>query len=118
MFGGLSGSFLNLAFLQSFLLVTSPALLDEKFRGKFEVSPKDVGLIRARLENCALVIKLDIALDIVKDDPDDNRMLECAVTGEAYYVVSGDRHLLKLGEYKGISVLIVRQFMDTIEAEF
>jgi putative PIN family toxin of toxin-antitoxin system len=44
MFGGLPGSFLDLVLLQSVLLVTSPALLDEldeKLRLKFEVPSKD-----------------------------------------------------------------------------
>jgi len=118
MFGGLPGSFLDLVFLRSFLLVISPALLDEKLRGKFEVSPNYTELIRARLENCALVVRPDIALNVVHDDPDDNRVLECAVTGEANYVVSGDRHLLKLVEYNRMPILTVRQFMDAIEAEF
>jgi predicted nucleic acid-binding protein len=46
MFGGLPGYFLDLAFLQSFALVTSSPLLDEldeKLRGKFGVSPQGCG---------------------------------------------------------------------------
>jgi uncharacterized protein len=58
----------------------------------------------------------DIALEVVRDDPDDNRVLECAVTGRADYVVSGDRHLLRIGAYEGIPILTVRQFMDAVEA--
>jgi len=51
----------------------------------------------------------------VKSDPDDNRVLECAVAGRADYIVSGDKHLRGLGSYDGIRILTVRQFMDTIE---
>jgi putative PIN family toxin of toxin-antitoxin system len=119
MFGGLPGSFLDLAFLRSFVLVTSPTLLDEldeKLRRKFEVSPEDAGLIRARLENCALVVTPGIVLEVIKDDPDDDRVLECAVAGEAEYIVSGDKHLLRLGSYQGISIVTARDFMDAIEA--
>lgn len=119
MFGGLPASFLNLAFLQSFVLVTSPTLLDEldeKLRGKFEVSPEDADSIRARLESCALLVAPRIALEVIKKDPDDDRVLECAVAGEADYVVSGDRHLLKLAFYEGTPIMTVRRFMDAIEA--
>jgi predicted nucleic acid-binding protein len=53
---------------------------------------------------------------VVREDPDDDRVLECAVAGEADYMVSGDRHLLKLGSYGGIPILTVRQFMDAVKA--
>jgi uncharacterized protein len=55
-------------------------------------------------------------LDVIEDDPDDNRVLECALAGEADYMVSGDRHLLKFGSYERIPILTVRQFMDAVEA--
>jgi len=55
------------------------------------------------------------SLAIIKDDPDDDRVLECAVAGHADYIVSGDRHLLKLGSYDSIPILTVRQFLDTIQ---
>jgi uncharacterized protein len=119
MFGGLPGSFLDLAFLPSFLLLTSPALLhqlDERLRLRFGLSPKDADLVRARLQSSALVVKPAMILDVIKDDPDDNRVLECALAGEADYMVSGDRHLLKFGSYEGIPILTVRQFMDAVEA--
>ena len=119
MFGGLPGSFLDLAFLRSFLLLTSPALLDEldeKLRLRFGLSPEDADLVRARLQSSALVVKPAMILDVIKDDPDDNRVLECALAGEADYMVSGDRHLLKFGSYEGIPILTVRQFMDAVEA--
>jgi putative PIN family toxin of toxin-antitoxin system len=96
MFGGLPGSFLDLALLESFTLVTSVALLDEKLRKKFELSPEDADLIRARLEKTAEVVNPEVSLSVISDDPDDDRVLECAVTGRVDYVVSGDRHLLRL----------------------
>jgi putative PIN family toxin of toxin-antitoxin system len=118
MFGGLPGTFLDLALLQSFLLVTSPALLDEldeKLRLKFGLSPNDADLVRAQLQSSAVVVKPTVILAVIKDDPDDNRVLECAAAGEANYIVSGDRHLLQLRSYEGIPILTVRHFMDAVE---
>ena len=117
MFGGLPGSFLDLALLGAVELVTSPVLLDEldeKLRSKFEVDLSDADAIRAKLESCALVVMPGITVEAIAEDPDDNRVLECAMAGDAAYIVSGDRHLLKLGSYKGISILTVRQFMDAL----
>jgi putative PIN family toxin of toxin-antitoxin system len=117
MFGGLPGSLLDLGLLQAFTLVISPPLLDEledKLRVKFKVTPADAAAIRARLEATAEVVVPRVALDVIKDDPDDNRVLECAVAGAANYIVSGDRHLLKLRAYEGLPILTVRQFLSEI----
>lgn len=116
MFGGLPGKFLDFALRGKFTLVTSIALLDEldeKLRGKFAVSERDALAIRLKLEDSASVVHPDFELDVVPDDPDDNRVLECAVAGKAEFIVSGDRHLLRIGSYEGIAILTVRQFMET-----
>ena len=44
----------------------------------------------------------------------DNRILECAVTGHADVIVTGDRAMLKLKKYSGIRILSLRQFLDEI----
>jgi len=119
MFGGLPGRFLDLALLRYFTLLTSNVLLnelDEKLRGKFDLSSSDADFVRRRLEDSALIIEPHISISVVIDDPDDNRVLECAIAGYAGYVVSGDRHLLKLGSHDGIAILSVRQFMDAAVA--
>jgi len=120
MFGGLPGSLLDLALLQSFLLVVSPALLDEldeKLREKFEVAAEDAAIILEKVESVAEIVRPDMFLRVITDDPDDNRVLECAVKGMADYIVTGDRHLLKLSSYDAISIVTVRQFLDEAELE-
>lgn len=115
MFDGLPGVFLELALSRAFTLVSSSALLielDEKLRGKFGVSDSDARLIRSRLESIAELAEPHFTLQVVTDDPDDDRVLECAVAGKADFVVSGDRHLLRLGTYEGISIVTVRQFLS------
>jgi predicted nucleic acid-binding protein len=52
-------------------------------------------------------------LDAVPGDPDDNRVLECALAGAADFIVSGDKHLLRLGSHAGIAIITVRQFLQT-----
>ena len=53
-------------------------------------------------------------LQIVDKDPDDNKFIECAVALNATYVVSGDKSLLGVGGYMGISIVTPRHFMDAI----
>ena len=45
-------------------------------------------------------------------DPDDNRILECALDAHAAVIVTGDGHLLKLHPYRGILILTPKQFLE------
>ena len=50
-------------------------------------------------------------------DPDDEMLLECALTAEAEFIVSGDkRHLLALREFRGISIVSCATFLNLIES--
>ena len=51
----------------------------------------------------------------VKDDPDDNKFLACAVDGGADFVVSEDKDLHRIGEYKEIKILNKQQFLALLE---
>lgn len=46
------------------------------------------------------------------EDPDDNKFIECAIAANGKIIVSGDRHLLNISGFKGISVLKPREFLD------
>ena len=50
-------------------------------------------------------------LFVVKDDPDDDKFIECAVKLEADFVVTGDRALEAIKEYKGIKILSPYKFL-------
>jgi putative PIN family toxin of toxin-antitoxin system len=66
-----------------------------------------VGSIR----EVAPVVAPTLTLEVVTADPDDNRILECAQEGEADYIISGDAHLITLGEYLGIQILSPAAFL-------
>ena len=44
-------------------------------------------------------------------DPKDDFLLACAVEGDAEYLISGDEHLLQLGEYQGVKIVTPREFV-------
>lgn len=52
-------------------------------------------------------------LDIVRDDPDDNKFIECAVALHSKVIVSGDKHLLSLQDYMGIKIVSPREFLHS-----
>lgn len=49
---------------------------------------------------------------VVRDDPDDNKILECAYSGNADFIVSGDSDLLRLRKFKTIKIVSSSQFLE------
>jgi putative PIN family toxin of toxin-antitoxin system len=58
-----------------------------------------------------------LTLAVITEDPPDDRYLECAVEGEASYIVSGDQFLLRLGAYQGIPILTPRAFLEVLQRQ-
>ena len=50
-------------------------------------------------------------LDVVRDDPDDNRIVECAVEAGSEAIVTHDNDLLRLGSFRGIQIMKVGAFL-------
>ena len=53
-------------------------------------------------------------VEAIKEDPDDDKILECAVACKAKYIVSYDNHLLKLKEFRRIKILTPKEFLRLI----
>lgn len=49
--------------------------------------------------------------DIIKDDPDDNIILECAYEGKVDYIITYNKHLLKLKEFNNIKIVTPEEFL-------
>jgi len=69
------------------------------------MTPDEINTLLGRWSTISIYVEPEVALEVVEDDPDDNRVLECAIAAKANYIISGDKHLLDLGEYRGIEVL-------------
>jgi putative PIN family toxin of toxin-antitoxin system len=68
-----------------------------------------------RIKNFSEEVHPQERLAIIADDPD-NRILECAVAGQADFIISGDHHLLDLENYQGIKIVNPARFLEAIEA--
>lgn len=108
------------AFLKGeFILLISESLLNELERilnyKKFYFIPGYLkeSLIRNLLK-AAEIVEIKKKLDIVKEDPEDNKVLECALFGKADYIVTGDKHLLKLCKFNNIKILTPIEFLKEI----
>ena len=65
----------------------------------------------------ATMVEPQKTLTVIADDETDNRYIECAYFGRADYVVSGDKHVLGVGEYEGIFMLSPAAFIALLDAE-
>jgi len=58
------------------------------------------------------IVSVQQKIDVIKEDSEDNKFLECALAGYCKYIVSGDQHLQNLKEYEGIRVLDPKEFVE------
>jgi len=94
---------------KSFTLFSSKDIISELkdviSRKKFGYTDEEVNTFIDTIISFSLVVNPDIKIEIIKSDPDDNKILECAIASGASYIVSGDKHLLDLSEYSGIKII-------------
>ncbi|MGB4593393.1 MAG: putative toxin-antitoxin system toxin component, PIN family [Coriobacteriia bacterium] len=112
-FGGKPAAAVRGAILGDYTLIASPAILTELADKLYEVLGFDDehvrGVIR-QIARVAEVVRPTQALHVVSDEAD-NRVLECAMDGNADIIVSGDKHLLGLGAYEGVEIIRVAEFL-------
>ncbi|MHB8567691.1 MAG: putative toxin-antitoxin system toxin component, PIN family [Nitrososphaerales archaeon] len=61
--------------------------------------------------------ELILSISEIKDDPDDNRVLECALASHSKLIVSGDKHLLELREFRGIEIVKEGEFLEIMKID-
>ncbi|MGA7731223.1 MAG: putative toxin-antitoxin system toxin component, PIN family [Chloroflexia bacterium] len=100
------------------LLVSQPIISEcarvlhyPRIRRKYTYTEEEVEGFLTLLQSQAFMTKPDLSLNVVLDDTDDNRIVECALAGEADYIVTGDNHLLSLQSYRGIQIITPATFL-------
>lgn len=92
-----------------FSLVISEPILKELTtvmrRPKFKTTEEEVSRTILALLQTAEVVVVASDFNIVKGDPDDNKILNTAFDGQADIIVTGDSHLLDLRVFKGIKII-------------
>lgn len=89
-------------------LVSSPPLLAEFGRVLSEKFDWENALVEeavAQLVRIGTIVRPQERISVIGDDPADDRVLEAAFRSEAEAIVSGDRHLLRLGTWEGIRIV-------------
>lgn len=98
------------------LLAVSDDILSEVervlLRPKFGWTQEQIDLAILDLSGFTEHVRPTQRIDVVKEDPTDNRIVECAAASGSEYLISGDKHLLKLGQYRGIKVVTPADFVE------
>ena len=103
---GISGK-IKIALSQDILKELAEVLVDKKFRAP-------ISFVQQTIHELSEIVELVIVINkinVIKNDPDDNRILECAVSAKADYIVSGDSHLLTLKHFKRIKIISPSDFL-------
>jgi len=97
--------------ISAFILRELEKVLEEVFGWDKE----RIGSTVERIKDKTIEVQPKVKISVIKEKNDDNRILECAVEGNAQYIVSGDKHhLLSLSEYQGINILSPAEFLEII----
>ena len=102
---------------QRYRLLVSPAIVREVARVLREDFHWEEMRLRRRLKllvRMGEIVTPQNTLYVILHDPDDNRILECAVEGQAHLIVSGDRDLRRLKVYQGIPIVTPTDFLRTL----
>jgi putative PIN family toxin of toxin-antitoxin system len=111
--GGKPKKIIDLFIKGKIQLLISPQILEEISRVLKEILGDDseINYFIKLISLNSIEIIPNVTLQVIKEDPSDNKFLECAVVGKADYIISGDKHLLDLRKYQGIPIIKVDEFL-------
>jgi len=119
--GGIVGKIHNGWRTGKFTLVVSDEIVSEYLtvlqRPKFRLSPQTISAIMNRIYRKAEFVTAAENITVVEADPTDNKFLEAAIAGQVDLIVSGDGHLLKLKEFRKITIITAREFILQLSNE-
>jgi uncharacterized protein len=119
--GGLVGKINDEWRAGKFILVVSEDIVSEYVdvlqRPKLHLKSRTIAAIVNRVYRKAEFVTPEEKIFVVLADTTDNKFIEAAIKGKTDYIVSGDKHLLELKEYKSIPIITAREFIIVLEVE-
>jgi putative PIN family toxin of toxin-antitoxin system len=91
------------------------AELAEKLRHKFRYSEHEIRAVLYEFHRIATRVEIPGQLKVVAADPDDDKFIECALMAGVEIIVSEDRHLLSLVQYKTTRILTSAAFLLEVD---
>ena len=101
--------------------VTSPAIVDEfeavLVRDRLPFTDPQVDRLVSKFVSISRIVDRSATMTVVADDPDDDKILETAVSADVDRIVSGDSHLLDLADWEKIAVVRPAPFLEQVRNE-
>jgi len=86
--------------------------LEETLKKDFSWDRDQIKYTVEKIKAKTILVQPKNRVSVIKENDDDNRILECAIEGRVQYLISGDRkHLLPLKEYQGAKILSPAEFL-------
>ncbi len=115
-FGGIPRKIIDLWKNGKIILCLSQEIVDEYFEVliRLGVDPREIKeLLKLFAENYYSIFTAKTPkLSVVRDDPDDNKFIECAVALDCKVIISGDKHLRSIRRYIDIDIFSPREFIE------
>ena len=117
LFGGEINKIVSLWQKKKIVLLASKEVIDEYIKvlsyPKFNLAKEEIEyIVKQEILPFIEPINVSTQIKIIKDDPSDNKFISLAVDGRAQYIVSGDKHLLKLKNYQKVKIVTAKQFLE------
>ena len=99
---------------QDVKLFATKEILDEfsdVLQRDFKYSKDEVSNVIEKLLFIVELTEPTKKVDIIKEDPDDNKIIECAIASNSEFILTYDKHLLKHRMYEDIKIITPEQFM-------
>ncbi len=78
----------------------------------FDYQEEQLGAIMSRVLALVQIVEIKSSVQIVLEDPDDDKVINCALDCNAEAILTYDRHLLKLGQFEKIRIVPPEAFMQ------
>jgi uncharacterized protein len=85
---------------------------------RFDYSKTDITKFEASIRDVAEIVAVKSSFKAVREDPDDDAVVNTAIDGRADYIVSGDRHLRELKRFQGVRIVSPRAFLTILTKRF
>lgn len=116
---------MNLWADEQFELATSLEILDELYRvlhkptiqKHFKPTEKEIIELIEIIKERAVMTPGMLEINVIKDDPTDNKFLVCAKEAAADFIVSGDKHLKDIKQFENIKIVDAKTFIEKLKTK-
>jgi putative PIN family toxin of toxin-antitoxin system len=109
---------------REFILLTSDEIITEvskvlnypKIKKSFSLSDDEIEKYLTLISKYSQRMPGELKVNVITENPSDNMFIACALEGKADFIISGDNHLLSVGNHEGIRIITASEFVKQIKS--